>query len=322
MTVMQTSTAGVTPAAKWTIGGSRRPDRKAFERLFALFAGVPGSGKSTLFEDGYDIARFDLDRAGSCHPNPKAETWPTLNDARGNPQVIEWPDMREKIRFLVDLAKQNKPRPKIIAFDTIDRWTQIVCDYMLKAAQKAILENTTSAKDVKMPESFMELGIGAWGRAYDTIYNSVVELLNAGYGVWLSTHIYEDILKNPDGSVQRISLHPTWNDGLEKRFKPLLHLQLAVVRHEGTSVVMEPVLDARTNEPIKLPNGQVKMKAVPTKTTGRRLYFKNGPVFNEGDKARNENALPDFVDLPIQGGYDVFRKAYEDAIATLDSSES
>lgn len=201
------------------------------ERIKALILGLPGSGKSFFLQSHPGAFIFNFDLSSTVTPNPQATLWPGIdaatgrpvNDA-GSPIVLGWPAIQEKIAILKDLAATNQPRPETIVFDSLSAWSQLLTSWIPSAAVSLFLRSAEKGP----VDNFRALdGKAAWDAVYSIIHSTIVDLANAGYGVYVVGHVVQT--KVPIGEDQfTAELDFAGGPGLWKRIFPLFELSAVV----------------------------------------------------------------------------------------------
>lgn len=212
---------------------------KPWSNLFALLVGMPKVGKSCVLESNPDLLRIDFDRAGTTNPQTRALTVPALRDGNGQTIIIkkEWLDKLVD-QLCDDALKKNPARPKTIAFDTVDKMMEMLCEEL--AHQKGV-------------KAFHELPTIEYGTIYAQVADYCNKLVQHGYGLWLTSHL---INKKVDiGDQSKMSLDLTIRDALFTRIRGGLDLIVAVEKGEEIKTKTIPKLHPVTKQPMLNPNG-------------------------------------------------------------------
>jgi len=207
------------------------------ERIKALILGLPGSGKSAFLQSHPGAYIFNFDLSSTVTPDPKATLWPGIDpktgrpiNESGSPIVLGWPAVQEKIALLKELAAADQPRPETVVFDSLSAWAQLLISWVPGAAVSLFLRSP----DKGPVDNFRALeGKAAWDAIYSIIYSTIVDLANAGYGVYVVGHVVQT--KVPIGEDQFTSeLDFAGGPGLWKRIFPLFELSAVVNTTPGT----------------------------------------------------------------------------------------
>jgi len=219
----------------------------------AFIVGLPGSGKSAFLQTCPDAYIFNLDLSsttipiipGSPLPEPKALMWPgiapegyTLNDD-GTPFVLDYGAVAAKVDLLCKMARENRPRPKVVGIDSLSALIGLLKTWMpLNAVKLGIAgENKDSWKQLD--------GRAAWDILYDIVLSIMTRLHSHGYGVYFIGHVVN--AKIPLGE-DRFVLKPelTITDGFWKRLYDKFELVLLCEKKEETVSVPDPRFANRT----------------------------------------------------------------------------
>ena len=314
MTSFQSLSSGANPIAR---PASRYGELGGFQsRMFAspvgvrgFIAGLPGSGKSSFFQTCPDAFIFNLDLSSTAIPiidgkipEPKAVSWPGISyeghslDDNGQPFVLTWPAVRAKIDLLCRLAKENKPRPRLVVVDSLTACVRLLREWM--PGQAAALGIAGEAKD-----TWKQLdGRAAWDILYDLVVGIMERLSSHGYGFYFVGHVIN--AKIPLGE-DRFVFKPelTITDGFWKRLYDKFELVL---------------LCEKKQEPVMIPDPRDPRRKIAGTVT--RTYLTTGGVELSG--LTKTRVLLDAIPLePADDAWNVFRTAYEKA-ARISSPSS
>lgn len=282
---------------------SRGYNAKPFHKLFTLFVSLPKTGKSTFIESNPDLLRIDFDRAGTSNPQTACITVPSLQNEDGRTFVITKAWFDELVAQLVDDAKNNRPRPLTVCFDTVDALVSILCDDYAKASGVA---------------NFYMLDVKAWGVIYNQIADYCTILIQHGYGLWLCSHIVNK--KVEIGEASKMVLDLTMRDTLLARIRGLLDLIVAVEKGYEFQTKEIPKIHPVSKEPLVV-NGKAVIDRVETiETPYVDLVVKQAKPKSEFDPdfsrlvgGHRVGGLPDRIRLPRVGGWQKVSSIYEDA---------
>lgn len=283
---------------------SRGYQAKPWNKLFALFVSLPKTGKSTFIESCPDLLRFDLDRAGTSNPQTRCLTVPALQDSNGAPIVVTKDMIDKVIAQLVSDAKSNiQPRPKVVAFDTVDKLVEILC--FARAAQLNL-------------KSFWEAEKSEWGTIYNWVADYCNLLIQHGYGVWLCSHIVNKHIQI--GEAAKMQLDLTLRDTLFTRIRGALDAIVAVESVDEIESIPIPKVHPTTGQPILLANGQQAIDRFEQKSTRHvELVFDQGKPAGTFDPdfsrlvCNRIRGLPARIRLPRVDAWETVRSTYEDA---------
>lgn len=184
MTTFQTTTI---PTKSWGFGIRDTQMTYPLERCFGLVCGEQGTGKSYCFQRNPRAAIFNTDVSGTVVPNPAAEIWPGVNnmgqpiDALKRPLRLSWKLILEQQQKLIQLAKDNQPRPVLVVIDTLEPLIAHLKDHITESLNRESFESI----DSKL----------AWGRLQAALFPFFNELRDHGYGVWLIAHTFMKTIK-------------------------------------------------------------------------------------------------------------------------------
>lgn len=235
-------------AARYARFGATSEARpRSVGELFILLVSTPGKGKTTFLESCPYLLRFDLDRAGSSHPAPKAVSLPHPSDA-----TWSWRRMCEVVAALEDDARNMRPdRPVVVAFDTLDSMIDLAVRDLGPDIVKAIQPDVGSGTEVAGAFSLLDAR-RSWPLIYDKIVPILFRLRMAGYGLVLTSHLVETRLLLDNETTQKFDL--SMSDGLWRRINGKLDLVMALsdvmVREklkdkQGRTILGPPTLTKR-----------------------------------------------------------------------------
>jgi hypothetical protein len=268
-------------------------------RCFAMICGPPGEGKSTFCQshpDSYTI-NFDLSSTskhirGTVWPGIHPETGlPVSND--GNRVHLNYNSYQAVINTLYRLAEEDKPRPEVIVYDSIDGLIPLYIRHLIEINQK------TSWQDMD--------GRRAWGTLYDMVVQEWEKLRSYGYGVWLISHVVRT--KIPIGEDKyHIGVDFTFGDGLWKRIEWALELVAGVERTEVTRTREIP------QRAVKLKDGKVFTPQPKILTEKKAVYVFSTEGGDTEELKKQRLTFPDDIQLPDRDSWDTVNAAYRKAI--------
>lgn len=301
-----TQTVAVQPAAFASAFAQYNPisryQVKPFHKLFVLFCSLPKTGKSCLLESNPNLLRLDFDRAGTTNPQTRATTIPAVQDGGGKPVVITKDFIDNVVGTLCDLATKDKPRPQVVAFDTIDSMLNVLAP--ARAHQLGL-------------KSFADADVKEWGVVYDWAADYFNALVQHGYGVWLTTHIVNKKLEINERA--KMILDTTVSITFINRFRGLLDLICAVERGIDTTMKPIPKIHPVTKQPALDGKGQPLIERMETvETPFVDLILRQSKPTSEFDPDFSRlvcgrvGGLPDRMRLPRIDAWPLVAKKYEE----------
>lgn len=204
------------------LGGFTGHMKIPLSRSTVLIFSLPGKGKSNLVQSNRDAFIFNTDQSSTVTANPVAVIWPGVDPRTGQsinddsrPFILAFDHILAKKAKLLELARDDKPRPATVVIDSITTFSALIKPYVTSNA-------TTLGISSKTVTSFRELhGPAAWDAVYELCVSFISDLRNAGYGVTILAHIVKE--KIPLGDEKfTMGVDFTFGAGLWKRLSPLL----------------------------------------------------------------------------------------------------
>lgn len=259
-----------------------------------VFLGQPDSGKSSLIQScpTGEIMNLDLTTAPAVL---RAGLWPGVRNGQavgddGNPMILSWQKILDRVALLVDMARLNEPRPTTVFFDTMGSAIRLAKQWSIELA----LHNDTVSKD----------GRAMWDRVHESIIKVHTDLRNAGYGVFWNIHIVNaKIPLGEDRFVFQPELASPITAGFWAKLYPLF--EMVLVAKSPTEEVTEIV-----EIPVTI-RGETKIEKKPI-TSSKRIWFltNSDPDYLGLTKARVSKPLPDRILIPKETGWDTLEKVY------------
>jgi hypothetical protein len=324
MTV-QTLAVGNTVASKYgRLGGLQNkrmvPPPSA---LLGAIVGFSNSGKSNLAQSHPDAFIFNTDLSSTTHhPIAKAMIWPGL-DSQGRPceQCSEgetgsylddnlgwirpceltWDAMLEKKKLLIEMARNNEPRPSTIFIDTVFGAVKVCMPWIAKNAVSLGIWNGAPVADFKQL-----YGESSYDRLYDEIISLGTELRKVGYGVYFVVHLAEKLVKRKGTAEREKETGFTITDNFWLRMFPMFE------------IVMEVDVITKTRA-TKIPPKTVEIKGVKTvigkETTGTETYKQRVLIVDSPDPdlariVKQRIVMPGTFELPPQDAWAAFVELY------------
>ena len=276
-TLAQTTTAGAVASSNFGNWGTKGGTHLALpEHIAALVLSFPGAGKSHLFWTHPGALVLNFDGSGTA-PDIKCQIYGVrdlqnrLVDPNGQAFEWSWERIEEIKKRLIEAAKKNEPRPTTIVIDTITSLIRIV--------KKKFGDNWE-----------------AFGDIYDNIAELILELRDAGYGVYVLGHLIKSMVRKqgeaPD-STPFAEIAPAHPAKLHARIFPHIEMVATIVVTTTTEIVDVPI-SAEVNGVTKV----VATKKVTRQVPSRILLA--DPVEVPGVLKRRAK-LPDQIPLPEVG---------------------
>lgn len=294
---MTTVATGKLPHQSYgSLPGFSTPQVVPMERAFVMCVGPPGEGKTTFIQScptGYVI---NLDNS-TTSPHLRGMVWPGINK-QGQPYdqngvvTMSWEKLLQTTNALIALAKEGKPHPSPVFFDSLDAVLPLLQDYMIRK------ENVENWQDLD--------GRRMYGIAYDRIVRLFNELLNVGIGVWLIGHVVNAKIQiGDDKYVIRPEL--TIGDGLWRRMSWALEMVCGIEQMDRTSAT-EVIMPDTTK-----PDGTVRKGRTKTVTETKKAYCFVTDSSRYAELMKRRVNIPGEIEIPYQDAWPIVSKAYIDA---------
>ena len=302
---MNTLAHGATIQSKWEgLGGQIGATIAPLSGSTILILGQPGEGKSHLLHDCPDSYVLNPDVSSTSNPQARAAVWPSRSSDtglvigdNGRPIILSASDIFAKVDRLVALAREGKPRPRVVGIDSLSSLMHLIKIWMPHNA------NTIGLTREPVQEWNQLNGLAAYDWLYDRIVGIVQDLQRAGYGVAVIAHVVNSVIQLDDNkSVIKPEL--TVTSGFWKRFYRLFDTVVAVSKKTESKTLITPG------------TVMVKGKAVPT----RKKELKNITTYTLAvtnpqldGLTKKRVSFPDSITLPALHPWDVFEAEYEKA---------
>lgn len=264
-----------------------------------LYCGLPKQGKSRFLQ-GYPGALIvNADLGPQYHPN--CQVWPRMSTdperpgpvlPDGSPFTFSWDSLRELETKLLEAAKNKRPRPRVVHFDSLTTAYEMAKQWVATRLGSPTFQDIPDTR-----------------RAYEAAYSEIIRIFNslknAGYGVGVVVHLTYINVPIDDGgkTVQRLDVSIT--DGLYKRLFPLADLMIGISCFDHSTPI--------TRE-ITLANG-TKIKKADTQIESRLRIQCSQPGLEKVFGRRVQ--LPDQFDVPNDGtAFSEFLSVYDKCVAT------
>ena len=263
-------------------------------KCFGLLVGMPGSGKSHFIQSNEGAFIINCDGTSTTNDKPEACIWPGVNEKGmpidvGNKEIaLDWDLILKKKEQLIELAKNQQPRPETVVMDSLIPAIGLVKNYVTKQSGR---------------QNWKELdGRRAWDDVYEFLLQYALELRKYGYGFYFICHLVNSkIPLGDDKYVIRPEL--TITDSFYKRLFPLFEL---VVAFESAYV-------NETKEiTMKGPQGKQGPKKTVTEKVHKYQMKINDEALSGITKCRVR--LPDTLDIPQENSWEWFETEYNKAL--------
>lgn len=302
-----TLAVGAVPAAKYgKLGGHRGRMLAPPAKIAAFIFSLPGDGKTCFSESHPEGFIINMDATSTTNSQPLATTWPGVdattgmltNDA-GQPFILEYEHVMEKLAILKELAKSNQPRPQTIFIDSLSAWIRLLKNYIAKHAQDLSIGGANNVEWKSLN------GKASWDYLYDHIIDVIADLKNHGYGVYVLAHIVKS--KIPIGeNLFAQGYEFTITDNFWKRLYAIFELSAVIA--------VEVVSETKQEKGTMLVRGK-EQETVRTVTREVRKHFL---CVNRTDLAGMAKGRVNFdkIELPATGAWEAFETAYRQAANT------
>lgn len=255
------------------------------EQSRALVIADPKVGKSTFLRSIRSAIVLDFEGGSNATACPRAY----YADLSGQVKTGESPLSRfDRLRaILVDDAKTTQPQFSTVVVDTIDALVDRYAALILP-----------QHKD----------GRAGWGEIQTTLMNSLEELAQAGYGVYLGAHLKTTVLSE---------------DGNNRMYTELAipaSIRTRIIRWVDQIIVLTPKIDTIYPEKtIKLPDG--KVQKIQDKTQPQRItrVFLDARSMGQNTPTGARVAVNNLL-IPEQDGFDVYKAAYDQEVERVKAS--
>lgn len=293
MDIMATSTidhqklaTGQTAAQEWAqklAGVIPGPQVYPLNRMFGMFIGPHGAGKSSVIQGNPDCLIINTDLTSAVIKPCRAPMWPhigpagTIVDVDGKVFRLTWEAIRQKIDMLVQMAKEDQPRPECVCIDSISGLITVLRDWVCR--QKKFKD--WSEADDKTDGS----------RVYEIVAKVPFELRAAGYGFWYTCGLDRETIQLTRDTA---SVEKKWavSESALRRFQYSLEMVV----------------------PITIEFEKVTRPGQPAAWIGKRYADFTDPQTAGAAKNRN---IEGKIFLPPNEGWQALQKAYEEANGCL-----
>ena len=292
-------THGSTVASKYAgLGNAVTTGRTTPARMLGLVVGEAGCGKSFLLQSHPGAYILNLDETPAVCGTSEAVMFPTPGpdgrsvDERGSPVVLDWAALEAKQKVLIELAKNNQPRPETVVIDTLGAAIRLLRPHIAKIYGR---------------ERFTDVdGRLGWERLFDTLIEFGTTLRRHGYGVYYIAHLsrkHVPLSENQNVEEYKILI----SDGLYARMFPMFDIVIPITAQWD---IKEITRDQEANV-----GGKVVTRKVTSQEKVRRHYCSfDNPKLEGIAKVRTLSPLTT-IELPRDSAWQAFCSAYETANA-------
>jgi hypothetical protein len=300
-TLPQTTGSGVPTALQQkypALGRTGQFSQGPASSIRAFIVGPPKGGKSSILQTCPDCFLMNLDCSPSVSPGhgiPLATIWPWLDEAG---QVADergritptYDDVLRKIDILFQLAKNNQPRPKLVCFDSVTSWIEMIKAWMPANAGKLNLADGPRTDWKQL------MGEAAWDMLYTFITGTILKLHSSGYGVYLVGHVVNRNIPIGDGAIS-----PTPELTITPKFWNRLFPHFDLICRVDSHTVIEQV-----NVTVPFP------KKVSKPVRRSRMVFRDPKM--AGVLECRLSTLPDELILSNDDAWQTFETCYNNAV--------
>lgn len=179
----------------WGWGITRCRAIPPLSALWTVILGGMGCGKSALIYNCPNSAIFNFDRSQistTREEDHRAAVWPWINeegqtcDSNKQPFLFTWERVMEKAATLIELAKNNRPRPRTVIFDSMSAALELATAHAMRHLPPE--KQTQQAKFSLAANIYLQVAL------------LIESISRAGYGVIIIAHIGEDNVEYTDPS--------------------------------------------------------------------------------------------------------------------------
>lgn len=268
-------------------------------KLKGILIGEYNTGKTSFL--GSNKAALVINGDLSSTPVPTlnaaglpAQFWPGLNPD-GRPINVDgsiikdfgWSAIRGLERQLIEAAEKNLPRPETIIEDSMTE----IFNFLRSAALKHFKKDTWDKGH----------GEAMWEWLYQELTSHLNNLRDAGYGVWVVTHISPEYITEEDGKKStRWSL--TTPPGFFKRFYGTFECALELSRaYRIDTVPIVTRVDVGGGNFTEMPG---------TKETKVPLFVLSGENPERAALLKRRVCFPSRIELPVENAWNLFEQEY------------
>ncbi len=272
----------IIPAAYKMLGAKSGYSPRRPEDLRLFIVGPPGEGKSTFISSIPKSLILDFEGGADSIPGTKAVRI-TIKDHDHYLSVI---------KRLVDDAKDGRKYWNRVTFDTIDEWAGLM------ARQLA------HEKNVEDIVEYGQKGHG-WSLLKNRCWSVAQELQMLGYAWTCVGHMTEKQITNPitktESTVVRASVFPSLAEAFRRNSE-----FYATVFNIKKEIQKTKKRRLSNQKEITVPDGPPIWKEI--------FYFDCGSTPERQGKDRGVPNMKKRFEIPMIGGWDVFVKAYNEAV--------
>lgn len=283
-TITDANSGRVIPSAYANLGVTFGFNPPAAEKIIMLVLGLSGAGKTTFVSSipSGIVLSFQEHGASSIIGGKAPRVY--------LPHFTEYANIRN--RLITDGKAGTSPFACII-IDTVDEWYDLLCEKVVKDWNERYNKNAVHIGEVGSE------GKG-YGDAAALMKLEIKALEAAGYGVIMTGHYQEKTISV--GDERRTVLRPILVESAFKVVKTLTYIKAAV----QTQVITQGIKILPGGKQLKVTLPEAEYKRI------RQLV-----VVSDDSSAEIKKRLPhlqDIIELPMVGGWDAFKDAYNNAV--------
>lgn len=275
------------------LGGFTGHMKIPLSRSTVLIFSLPGKGKSNLAQSNPDAFIFNTDLSSTVTTKPAAVMWPGIDPRTGQavnddsrPFILTFDHILAKKAKLLELARDDKPRPSTVVIDSITTFSALIKPYITANATTLGISNRSVA-------GFRELhGPAAWDAVYEQSVSFISDLRNAGYGVTILAHIVKEKIPLGDDKFA-MGVDFTFGSGLWKRISPLVDYSCLIDK------VPETITENKEMDIVVGPGRTTKRTVTESRTVDAVYIDVLSPEY--AGLVKNRVSFPRFKIPPVDG---------------------
>lgn len=268
------------------------------QQVRLVITGQPGSGKSTLLNSNPFLLSLDPERGGDTSADPKALRFTPPPDTDPAQLDLEYLKFVDKI---IARKLRGKDDIRMIAVDTIDEFIDI---FLTALCLRKGVDDPIDLKDGS-------------GNGYTIVRKAIFGMLDkvhrAGMGWAVIAHTKTKTVRvnGEERQVSGLSVSDSFKGAVFQKCEHMLFIEHGVDQIPG-------------KDEVKVVNGKkIKKKGKPTIAKVRKMKTRPGGLWqgSETNDVKVRVPLKDELILPKVGGWEIFAKAYGDAVSVLTKGE-
>jgi hypothetical protein len=275
------NTVPIIPSDWKNLGAATGYDPKLAEALRLYIVGPYNEGKTTFDASIRDNIILDFEDGANAVVG--------TNSIRIH--IKDYSHLDAVIKKLQDDAEKGHRHWKRVSFDSIEEFVDLI---------KHELEEEKGVEDIT--------DFGSQGHGYSLIlqrvWSKIMDLEQAGYTWAIVGHQRIKSETNPVTKKEETKLREAVYPGIASKIKNKADFQLTVY-------CITRAIEIKKKQ--KLPSGQVI--EVPAGTETKKIYYVNCLTTGRGEgKSRGVPTMDTKFEVPLVGGWDVFREKYDSAV--------